>query len=287
MRRASATVRGILWLLVVLGVLASVSGTLLNTCFGHAVFDVPGSKGFLSSYASLAPLAPVEGEAGTTFPAMPFAVYLGVLQILLGIVLNGVNRVRARGVMFAFGPLARLLLTAGVAVLMVRINFIDLRTFSFGVLALGESIASLPPRTEWALMGAGVLLLLFLGSPDKRVLPRFGVGVWDLYQFATGIMGDGLSYLRLFALGLAGGMLGAAFNDIAFMVVPEAAVWYKPLLIAAAVLILVLGHTINFALALLGSFVHSLRLTFVEFYKNLEFRGGGRAFAPFQVPGTE
>jgi V/A-type H+-transporting ATPase subunit I len=96
-------------------------------------------------------------------------------------------------------------------------------------------------------------------------------------------MADGLSYLRLFALGLAGGLLGAAFNQIAFMfiITKEGTLNYASPLIICTILILIIGHTLNFILAALGSFVHPLRLTFVEFYNNVVFKGGGQAFRPF------
>ncbi|MBT4092138.1 MAG: V-type ATP synthase subunit I, partial [Deltaproteobacteria bacterium] len=102
-------------------------------------------------------------------------------------------------------------------------------------------------------------------------------GLWELYGFATGIIGDILSYLRLFALGLASGLLGHAFNGIAFGFI-ENNIFPG---IFATIALLIFAHTLNFGLAILGSFVHPLRLTFVEFYKNLDFEGGGKNYAPF------
>jgi V/A-type H+-transporting ATPase subunit I len=111
---------------------------------------------------------------------------------------------------------------------------------------------------------------------------RFGLGLWELYQFAQGLMGDGLSYLRLFALGLAGGLLGAAFNQIAFMFIttPDGTVNYASVGVIGTILVLIVGHTLNLLLSALGAFVHPLRLIFVEFYNNLEFRGGGVPYSP-------
>jgi V/A-type H+-transporting ATPase subunit I len=56
---------------------------------------------------------------------------------------------------------------------------------------------------------------------------------------------------------------------------------YLSLPVIGTVLILLGGHGINLALSGLGSFVHPLRLTFVEFYKNLDFKGGAQAYSPF------
>jgi V/A-type H+-transporting ATPase subunit I len=98
---------------------------------------------------------------------------------------------------------------------------------------------------------------------------------------ATGILGDVLSYIRLYALGLAGGMLGAAFNDLALMVMGgsiEGATWqWLPF-----VLILLLGHVLNLAMSALGAFVHPLRLSFVEYFKNAGYEGKGTLYKPFK-----
>ena len=94
---------------------------------------------------------------------------------------------------------------------------------------------------------------------------------------ATGILGDVLSYIRLYALGLAGGMLGGAFNDLGFMVLGNTPTWqWIPF-----VLILILGHVLNLAMSSLGAFVHPLRLTFVEYFKNSGYEGRGTLYKPF------
>jgi V/A-type H+-transporting ATPase subunit I len=109
---------------------------------------------------------------------------------------------------------------------------------------------------------------------------NFGTGLWDTYGMATGLLGDLLSYIRLFALGLTGGVLGSVFNQLAMQMtdsMPWAIRWLPMLLI------LLFGHGINFALCMISSFVHPMRLTFVEFFKNADFEGGGKAYEPFRV----
>ena len=97
-------------------------------------------------------------------------------------------------------------------------------------------------------------------------------------SFATGVLGDVLSYLRLYALGLAGSMLGFAFNDLAKMALGDGGVggWI------AFILIVVIGHTLNLAMAALGAFVHPLRLNFLEFFKNSGYEGVGRNYNPLK-----
>jgi V/A-type H+-transporting ATPase subunit I len=82
----------------------------------------------------------------------------------------------------------------------------------------------------------------------------------------------------LFALGLSSGILGGVFNSLAFGMAPDIPV-AKQIVI---VLILLIGHGINIFMSALGSLVHPVRLTFVEFYKNAGFVGGGKEYEPFQ-----
>ena len=104
-----------------------------------------------------------------------------------------------------------------------------------------------------------------------------GAGLWDTYNMATGILGDVLSYIRLFALGISGAVMGFVFNDLAFNLSPDIP-GVKQLVI---LIILLLGHGINIFMSSLSAFVHPMRLTFVEFYKNSGFEGGGKKYKPF------
>ena len=94
---------------------------------------------------------------------------------------------------------------------------------------------------------------------------------------ATGILGDVLSYIRLFALGLAGGMLGQAFNNLAGMVKGDNVITWVPF-----VLILIIGHLLNLLMSSLGAFVHPMRLTFVEYFKNAGYEGRGAKYNPLK-----
>ena len=76
-----------------------------------------------------------------------------------------------------------------------------------------------------------------------------------------------------------GGVLGGVFNQLATDLT-ETLPWFIRWL--PMLLILLLGHGINFGLCMISSFVHPMRLTFVEFFKNANFEGGGKAFTPFR-----
>ena len=145
-----------------------------------------------------------------------------------------------------------------------------------GLLALGKLIS--PEAIKWALIIIGAvsaLAIYIFNTPGRNPLINVGAGLWDTYNMATGILGDVLSYLRLFALGLAGGMLGQAFNNLALSVKGDTLMTWVPF-----VLILLVGHLINILLSSLGAFVHPMRLTFMEYFKNAGYEGKGSSYNP-------
>jgi V/A-type H+-transporting ATPase subunit I len=140
----------------------------------------------------------------------------------------------------------------------------------------------LPLWSGRALLLGGLITLLLGANSEKKFYIRPLLGMWDLYQFATGLLGDMLSYIRLFALGLCSGLLGSTFNSLALgFIRQDDGVRNLFPWILATVLLLAGGHCLNFALSLVGAFVHPIRLTFVEFFKNLNFTWGGKPFLPF------
>ena len=96
---------------------------------------------------------------------------------------------------------------------------------------------------------------------------------------ASGLLGDTLSYIRLFAIGLTGAILGGVFNSLAVDMTEGMNVVLRAV---CMLLILLVGHSINIGLCTISSLVHPLRLIFVEYYKNAEFEGGGKEYKPFK-----
>ena len=148
------------------------------------------------------------------------------------------------------------------------------------VLAAGMLLELPSEVTKWIIICIGAisaLAIYIFNKPGRNPLINIGAGLWDTYNMATGLLGDVLSYVRLYALGLAGGMLGGAFNSIALMVLGEQPTWqWLPFL-----LILLFGHVLNILMSALGAFVHPLRLTFVEYFKNSGYEGKGELYQPF------
>ena len=123
-------------------------------------------------------------------------------------------------------------------------------------------------------MGIGLCMVLFFTSDKTNPLTRLVEGLMALTSL-TKAFGDVLSYLRLFALGLASASLAIAFNDLAHQVGSISG--FGMLL---ALMILILGHGINFVLAIMSGFVHGLRLNYIEFF-NWGLPEEGIAFRPF------
>lgn len=264
-----------------------LGGMLLNTCFGKTLFGGPGvpeGTAFFEKGAQFfSPLSPIESERGLTYPMMNFALLLGFLQVMLALVLRSVNSIRQGGILFGLHPLSYLLCLCGGLVWAAHENLmnLDLASFTVGPARVGVLLLAVPETFGTIVFWTGIIMLFLFNNPDKRLPVRLPLGLWELYGFATGILGDILSYMRLFALGLSSGLLGASFNKLALMLVTKAGVvqYVSPLMVVS-VLLLVFGHALNLLLSMVGAFVHPLRLTFVEFYKNLGFKGGGKPYEP-------
>lgn len=119
---------------------------------------------------------------------------------------------------------------------------------------------------------------IFVHKPETQYFYQYWSGFMGTYNTATGLLGDTLSYIRLFALGISSAVLGLVFNDLAVNMSGDIPVVKQLVML----IILLFGHSVNLFMAGLGSFVHPMRLTFVEFYKNAGFEGGGKKYQPFR-----
>jgi V/A-type H+-transporting ATPase subunit I len=193
------------------------------------------------------------------------ALAFGAVQILFGMVLKAINQIRQQGFGYSLSTWGWfiLIVSSGIFYLLDMQN--PEAGHFFG-----------PVHT--VLVGASVLGIFIFNHPKRNIFINIGAGLWDAYNMVTGVIGDLLSYIRLFALGLASAILGQVFNQLAFDLAPDI-----PLIgILVTLIILLIGHGINIFMSGLGAFVHPLRLTFVEFYKNAGFIGGGKEYKPYQ-----
>lgn len=132
---------------------------------------------------------------------------------------------------------------------------------------------SLPGRNiaKYVMIAGMLIIVFFTGREAKSPVGRIASGAYNLYGISSWL-GDFVSYLRLMALGLAGGFIGVAINMIAGTVASSGIVG-----IIFAAVIFVGGQLFNLALSALSAYVHTLRLTFVEFFGKF-YEGGGKKF---------
>jgi len=128
-----------------------------------------------------------------------------------------------------------------------------------------------------ALLGA-VMILLFKGRESKNPVGRTAQGLFELYQI-SGYLSDILSYSRLFALGIATGVIATVFNNLCAMLMTSPNIILKILGTAIAVVLLIILQGFGIAINTLGAFVHTARLQYVEFYGKF-YEPGGRTFQP-------
>lgn len=122
--------------------------------------------------------------------------------------------------------------------------------------------------------GGAIGIMLMSGRANKNPALRLALGAYDLYN-VTGWLSDALSYSRLLALGLATGVIASVINQMGAML-PNNVIG-----VILFIVIFIVGHVLNLAINLLGAYVHTNRLQFVEFFGKF-YEGGGKAFEPFK-----
>ena len=126
----------------------------------------------------------------------------------------------------------------------------------------------------------GIVMLLFGAGRHAKGFGKVTAAFKCIYDTATGWFGDVLSYSRIMALMLAGGVVGKVFNTVAVMPAKDGGV--NAVTVTAFIIIFVLGHAMNFGLNLLGCYVHDLRLQCLEFFGKF-YTDGGKPFRPLEV----
>ena len=247
-------------IITVLGVGTTVVGFFLGTFMGIDLYSAEWMPQALKSVM-------IKGEVMGYDIQMVLALCIGVFHICLAMVVKAICYTKQFGFKENIATWGwTLLIVGGLLVAILGMTVLPAAVFKGAIIAVGTVSA---------------LAIYIFNTPGRNPLINIGAGLWETYNMATGILGDVLSYIRLYALGLAGGMLGAAFNNLGLMVMggsTEGATWqWLPF-----VLILVLGHVLNLAMSALGAFVHPLRLSFVEYFKNAGYEGKGTLYRPFK-----
>ncbi len=266
--KMSASMRGMMNLVITLGVATTVFGAVLGTFFGVSLFDIDLPE-WMKQFM-------IVGKIGDTSydKQMLLALIIGVVHICIAMTVKAIGATMRFGFKESLSEWGWLLLVVG---------FICTGGLSF-MKVISENVSNTAFLVIGGVSAVGIYLL---NNIHRNVFVNIGAGLWDTYNMATGLLGDVLSYIRLYALGLAGGMLGGVFNQLAFMVVGDDGGKTFSFGWVACGLILVFGHTLNIAMSCLSAFVHPLRLTFVEYFKNSGYNGRGEAYDPFSIAGNK
>lgn len=249
-------------LIAFLGGMTFVVGIFLGTFFGMSILEASWAPAWLKGLCidGWFPDAKIAG-----FPVqMVLAVAIGVLHICLAMIIKTINFTKRFG-------FKKTVATWGWTTLIVG---------GLVVVSLGMTEVLSAEAFKWTIIALAVvsgLAIYVFNTPGRNPLLNIGSGLWNTYNMVTGLLGDVLSYIRLYALGLAGGMLGNAFNIMGTMIldIPVPGVNW-----VFCIIILIFGHVLNLAMSCLGAFVHPLRLTFVEYFKNSGYEGSGAKYNP-------
>ena len=240
-------------------------GGYTGSLFGMSIPDMLGYENIADS-----PFLDFQGQFFT------WSLALGVFQILLGMLLNICFKSKYFGITSVFGQLGWFIILLAACL-------------AGGLPMLNEAwvipFFTTSSPAFYAALGVGAVLMLLLNDIHRNPVVNFFSGLWDAYNNITGLLSDVLSYIRLFAIGLSGGVLAVVFNSLALGLtglsegIGEFGVGTIFQILGATAILLV-GHGINLFMSAISSFVHPMRLTFVEFYKNAGFEIGNRSFEP-------
>ena len=248
---------GISPLVVTLGGATAIIGFIFHTFFSMDI----AQWSIFKDWKCFLP-AKIMGYDGT----MVLALIVGIVHLSVAMLVKAIVASKQKGVLNCLGTWGWTLLIVG--------GFI---VGTFSLIGVLDAFV-----TKWVLIGLGItsaLGIFLLNDLHRNPLMNIGSGLWETYNTVTGLLGDTLSYLRLYALGLAGAMLGLAFNNLGNKILGDGS---NALLWLPFVLVVLIGHALNIAMAVLGAFVHPLRLNFLEFFKNSGYEGSGRKYNPLQ-----
>ncbi|MDH8702615.1 V/A-type H+-transporting ATPase subunit I [Dysgonomonadaceae bacterium PH5-43] len=256
LRRVADNYKSFARLGLCLGISTIIFGTLCGTFFGVELMNV--------NIPILNGLKTVMIDSNQLFT---LSLVLGAIQLSFAMIVKGIKETILKGFRYSLDTWGWLMCLLGNGITFALSNTETISTEIATPIYIGVNIIAFT-------------CMLLLNNPEQNILKNIGGGLWGLYNKLTGILGDILSYIRLFALGISGAVMGLVFNQLAISISADVGVPVVSQIIL--VLILLIGHAMNIFISGLSAFVHPMRLTFVEFYNNAGFESGGKKYIPFK-----
>lgn len=230
------------------------------------------------------PLPPIWTDAVTdTMNVLIMCFILGLLHLFWGVLMKGYTDVKRGSVLDAvFDTIPTFLTVIGMAPIFFGLfvqdsipeDYTALGTFLYH--AFMRLHTGLSQVSVYILILGLVLLIATAGRKSKSIGGKIGGGFYAVYNIFSGYLGDVLSYARLLALGMATGVIAQVMNMLGTL--PS-----NPVIkVLAFIPVFIVGHAANLAINIIGAYVHTNRLQYVEFFSKF-YEGGGRAFVPFEA----
>ncbi|MDR0404266.1 MAG: V-type ATP synthase subunit I [Oscillospiraceae bacterium] len=240
-------------------------GIMFGSYFGDAV-DVISEK-FFDCQISIKPLwfFPIKQP----MKLLGFSLGLGILHIFTGLGIKLYSLIKEKRYKDAvFDVVFWYFLVGGAVIYLVSLKMVC------NMLVLDFVLPEAVGMAGFVVAGTGAAGILITSGRESKGFKRILKGIYKLYN-VTGYMSDILSYSRLLALGLATGVISGVFNVMAGMVSGFAfgPLWFFIVFLA--------GHSLNMSINIMGAYVHTNRLQFIEFFGKF-YEGGGRKFLPFK-----
>ena len=241
-------------------------GIMFGGFFGDAVDVI--SRTFFGTQITLKPLwfAPLTDPT----KMLIYSLLFGLVHLYAGLAMKAYQCIK-RGDYIAviFDVLCWYLLLTGLILMLLPTEMF------YGISQMKFNFSPTMQTASKIMALAGAVGILLMSARDKKnPVLRIALGLYDLYNI-TGWLSDVLSYSRLLALGLATGVIAQVFNQMGSMF------GNSVIGVILFIIVFIVGHILNLGINLLGAYVHTCRLQYVEFYGKF-YEGGGREFTPFK-----